>query len=206
MVDNSNMPHPKCLGSQKNPCTEPKTCEKGPKLGFEYLPTSKTSHCVRTACMAFPFHLEDARHHKQGGICHTGVVMKQRILSYRTPLCHRRPVTAHECSAASQQFQTNTECGLEFAGRLLNVSQAGLGQLVARPWNPANCLLLNGKVHDTGDPSLLLSSTASSSLSIPSVKSLSDSAPSCDPPLILPSPRGPAHSKYPQPPNHAALL
>ena len=50
MVDNSNMPHPECLGSQKNPGTEPKTCEKGPKLGFEYLPTSKTSHCVRTAC------------------------------------------------------------------------------------------------------------------------------------------------------------
>ena len=50
MVDNSNMPHPKCLGSQKNPGTEPKTCEKGPKLGFEYLPTSKTcalrAHCV----------------------------------------------------------------------------------------------------------------------------------------------------------------
>ena len=55
MVDNSNMPHPKCLGSQKNPGTEPKTCEKGPKLGFEYLPTSKTLHCVRTACMAFPY-------------------------------------------------------------------------------------------------------------------------------------------------------
>ena len=54
MVVNSNMPHPKCLGSHKNPGTEPKTCEKGPKLGFEYLPTSKTSHCVRTACMAFP--------------------------------------------------------------------------------------------------------------------------------------------------------
>ena len=54
MGDNSNMPHPKCLGSQKNPGTEPKTCERGPKLGFEYLPTSKTSHCVRTACMAFP--------------------------------------------------------------------------------------------------------------------------------------------------------
>ena len=50
MVDNSNMPHPKCLGSQKNPGTEPKTCEKEPKLGFEYLPTSKTLHCVRTAC------------------------------------------------------------------------------------------------------------------------------------------------------------
>ena len=54
MVDNSNMPHPKCLGSHKNPGTEPKTCEKGPKLGFKYLPTSKTSHCVRTAYMAFP--------------------------------------------------------------------------------------------------------------------------------------------------------
>ena len=33
---------------------EPKTCQKGPKLGFEYWPTSKTLHCVRTACMAFP--------------------------------------------------------------------------------------------------------------------------------------------------------
>ena len=60
MVDNSNMPHPKCLGSQKNPGTEPKTCEKGPKLGLEYLPTSKTLHCVRTACMAFPL---DAANH-----------------------------------------------------------------------------------------------------------------------------------------------
>ena len=36
------------------PGTEPKTCEKGPKLGFQYLPTSKTLHRVRTACMAFP--------------------------------------------------------------------------------------------------------------------------------------------------------
>ena len=59
MVDNSNMPHPKCLGSQKNPGTEPKTCEKEPKLGFEYLPTSKTLHCVRTACMAFPIYIHD---------------------------------------------------------------------------------------------------------------------------------------------------
>ena len=56
MVDNSNMPHPKCLGSQKNPCTEPKTCEKGPKLGFEYLPTSKTLHCERTACALRAWH------------------------------------------------------------------------------------------------------------------------------------------------------
>ena len=56
MVDNSNMPHPKCLGSQKNPGTEPKTCEKGPKLGFEHLPTSKTSHCVRTACALRAWH------------------------------------------------------------------------------------------------------------------------------------------------------
>ena len=48
MVDNSNMPHPKRLGSlkKKKPGTEPKTFEKGPKLGFKYLPTSKTSHCV----------------------------------------------------------------------------------------------------------------------------------------------------------------
>ena len=27
---------------------------KGPKLGFKYLPTFKTLHCVRTACTAFP--------------------------------------------------------------------------------------------------------------------------------------------------------
>ena len=45
---------PNAHEAKKNPGTEPKTCEKGPKLGFEYLPTSKTSHCVRTACMAFP--------------------------------------------------------------------------------------------------------------------------------------------------------
>ena len=42
--------------AKKNPCTEPKTCEKGPKLGFEYLPTSKTSHCVRTACALRAWH------------------------------------------------------------------------------------------------------------------------------------------------------
>ena len=45
---------PNAWEAKKNPGTEPKTCEKGPKLGFEYLPTSKTLHCVRTACMAFP--------------------------------------------------------------------------------------------------------------------------------------------------------
>ena len=32
--------------AKKNPGTEPKNCEKGPKLGFEYFPKSKTSHCV----------------------------------------------------------------------------------------------------------------------------------------------------------------
>ena len=44
--------------------------------------------------------------------------MKQRILSYRTPPCHRRPVTAHQCFAALRHFQTSTECCLEFARRL----------------------------------------------------------------------------------------
>ena len=53
-LDDSNMPHPKWLGSPNNPWYEPKTCEKGPKLRFEYLSTSKTLHCVCTACMAFP--------------------------------------------------------------------------------------------------------------------------------------------------------
>ena len=33
---------------------EPKSCEKGPKVGCEYWPTFQTSHYVRTACMAFP--------------------------------------------------------------------------------------------------------------------------------------------------------
>ena len=32
--------------AKKNPGTEPKTCGKGPKLGFEHVLTSKTSHCV----------------------------------------------------------------------------------------------------------------------------------------------------------------
>ena len=53
--------------------------------------------------------------------------MKQLILSYRTPLCHRRPVTAHHCSAALQHFQTSTKCCLEFARRLSKVSQATTG-------------------------------------------------------------------------------
>ena len=47
--------------------------------------------------------------------------MKQRILSYRTPLCHRQLVIARECSAALQHFQTS-ECCLEFAHGLSNVS------------------------------------------------------------------------------------
>ena len=38
------------------------------------------------------------------------------ILSYQTPLCHRRPVAAQ--SAALQHIQTSTECCLEFARRL----------------------------------------------------------------------------------------
>ena len=33
--------------------------------------------------------------------------MKQRTLSYRTPPCHRRPVTAHQCSAALRHLQTS---------------------------------------------------------------------------------------------------
>ena len=48
--------------AKKNPGTEPKTCEKGPKLGFEYLPTSKSSQCVRTACTACTACALRARH------------------------------------------------------------------------------------------------------------------------------------------------
>ena len=57
MGDNSNVPHPKCIGSQKTPGMEQKTCGKGPNLGFEYLPAYKTLHCVHTACTAFPMNL-----------------------------------------------------------------------------------------------------------------------------------------------------
>ena len=43
--------------------------------------------------------------------------MKQRILSNRTPRCHRRPVIARECSAVLQHFQTSPGRG---GGLLLN--------------------------------------------------------------------------------------
>ena len=45
---------PNAQEAKKNPSMAPKTCQKGPKVGSEYLPTSKTSHCVRTACTASP--------------------------------------------------------------------------------------------------------------------------------------------------------
>ena len=35
---------------------EPKTCQKGPKLGFEYWPTSKTLHCVHGIPLVSPPH------------------------------------------------------------------------------------------------------------------------------------------------------
>ena len=63
---------------------------------------------------------------------HMGVglqgAMEHRILSYRTPPCHGRPVIAHHGPAALQHFQTSTECCLEFAHGLSNVSKAGLGE------------------------------------------------------------------------------
>ena len=43
------MAHPKCTRSVENLVMEQLTCGKGPKLGFEYLPTYKTLHCGRTA-------------------------------------------------------------------------------------------------------------------------------------------------------------
>ena len=51
------MAHPKCTRSVENLVMEQQTCGKGPKLGFEYLPTYKTlhcGHCGRTAGKAFP--------------------------------------------------------------------------------------------------------------------------------------------------------
>ena len=37
---------PNAWEAKKKPSMEPKTCQKGPKVGFEYLPPSKTLHCV----------------------------------------------------------------------------------------------------------------------------------------------------------------
>ena len=45
MDDNSNMPHPQCIGT-KTPGMEQKFFGKGPKPGFEYLPVYQTLHCV----------------------------------------------------------------------------------------------------------------------------------------------------------------
>ena len=42
------------MASEDSDMVGMKTCEKGPKVGSECLPTSKTSQCVRTACTAFP--------------------------------------------------------------------------------------------------------------------------------------------------------
>ena len=43
------MAHPKCTRTFENPVVEQQNCGKGPKLGFQYLPTCKTLHCWRTA-------------------------------------------------------------------------------------------------------------------------------------------------------------
>ena len=40
--------------AKKNPVWNQKFVKRGPKVGSKYLPTSKTSHCVHTACTAFP--------------------------------------------------------------------------------------------------------------------------------------------------------
>ena len=56
--------------------------------------------------------------------------MKQRILSYQTPRCHRRPVTAHECSAALQHRGSQGVGGgegAELLGKTLGKSRAGNG-------------------------------------------------------------------------------
>ena len=60
MGDNSNMPHPKCIGSKKNPVWN----QKGAKVGSEYLPTSKTPQCVRSVCTVFP-KLQSSRFRKR---------------------------------------------------------------------------------------------------------------------------------------------
>ena len=55
------MAHPKCTRSVENLVMEQQTCGKGPKLGFEYLPTYKTLHCGRTAGKAFPYSANQLR-------------------------------------------------------------------------------------------------------------------------------------------------
>ena len=41
---------------------------------------------------------------------HAKGALKQRILGYRTPPYHRRPVTAHECLAAPQHRSCSYLC------------------------------------------------------------------------------------------------
>ena len=69
-----------CLGGPEGRISAPRACRvrcspKGPKLGFEYLLTYKTLHCVCTACTAFPgsgiLHPPHPnRRHALHGTCH----------------------------------------------------------------------------------------------------------------------------------------
>ena len=73
--------------------------------------------CARCDPPHYLWQLDTSEHPQLAG------AMKQRILSYRTPPCHKRPVIARNYySAAPQHIQTSTECCLEFTLRLSNVS------------------------------------------------------------------------------------
>ena len=74
----------KCATSQmhrnlkKKPNMEPKTCQKGPKVGSEYWPTFKTSHCVRTACALRAWHSPSPLSTNQAEWRHPGKVTHRR--------------------------------------------------------------------------------------------------------------------------------
>ena len=95
---------------------EPKTCQKGPKVGSEYWPTFKTSHCVRTACMAFP--LQGTREISQNhgsGLCSATIVPQDGVVVdvTRSSIAIRvvRSCNAN-CSASQDQTHTrNTQAG-----------------------------------------------------------------------------------------------
>ena len=83
-----------------------KCSPKGPKIMFEYLPTCKTLHCVRTACTAFPlFNLCDNMFHHIDKIWLEFVAVakglehnKDNIYKERDAMCITAPL--HHCMQA----------------------------------------------------------------------------------------------------------
>ena len=90
MGDNANVPHPKCIGSQKKTQYGTKNLSKGAKSKVGFSPTSKTSHCVRTACMAFPY-----TSHRFGGHFFRGMTQPLFGATTGSQECHLAFLTTH---------------------------------------------------------------------------------------------------------------